>query len=193
MTGGHRRPVNEEEIDPRQVLPGLPRVPRVALAIKAEALQRGVAYLGQFADAMPGQEAAGAVAERRVVLERDDPAVDLELPQREREPQRGRAAAAFHDERGPFGDSHVDQHREQVRRRRPASGGGQQAVGWQHGAQVLQRFQLAECLLDLLAAVGFEPPHGAERARALRGQVADPARQVEVVPDQEQQAAEQRP
>jgi hypothetical protein len=142
---------------------------------------------------VPGQEAAGAVAETRVVLEGDDPAVDLEPPHREREPQRGRAAAAFHDERGPFGDDHVDQHREQVRRGCPAAGGGQQAVGGQHGAQVLQRFQLAECLLDLLAAVGFEPPHGIERALAFRGQVADPARQVEIVPDQQQHGAQQRP
>ncbi len=140
---------------------------------------------------MPGQEAAGAVAEAGVVLERDDPAVDLEPPHREREPQRGRAAAAFHDERGPFGDNHVDQHREQVRRRCPAPGGGQQAVGGQHGAEVLQRFQLAEGLLDLLAAVGFESPHGIERALAFRGQVADPARQVEIVPDQQQHGAQQ--
>ncbi len=196
VTGGRGRPVHEEEIDPRHVLPGPPRVPRVGLALKAEALQRGVPHLGEIADVMPGQEVAGLAAENRVVIERDDPAVDPEPPHRQRQPQRGRAAAAFHDERRPFADNQVDQHHEQVWRRGPAPGGGQHVAGRQQGVQVLQRFQLTERLPDLfldLIRVGLDPPHGIERAHGFAAQVADPAGQVEAVPDQQQQAAEQRP
>jgi len=79
VTGGRGRPVDEEEIDPLQVLPGLPRVPGVGLAIKVETLQRGIPYLGYIADVMPGQEVTGLGAESRVVVERDDPAVAIEI------------------------------------------------------------------------------------------------------------------
>jgi hypothetical protein len=46
---------------------------------------------------MPGQDVAGLAAENRVVIKRNDPAVDPEPPHRKCEPQRGRAAAAFHN------------------------------------------------------------------------------------------------
>jgi hypothetical protein len=81
--------------------------------------------------------------------------------------------------------------------RGPAPGGGQHVVGWQHGVQVLQRFQLPERLLDLFLdlylGVGFDPPHRVQDAGGLHRQVADPAGQVEVVPDQQQQPAKQQP
>src|SRR5260370_12504050 len=96
VTRGGGRPVDEEEIDRLQVLPGPPRVPRVGLSIKAQALQRGVPYLREIADAMPGQEGAGLGAEDAVVIEPDNPAVDLEAPHPPPAPQRAPAAAPSH-------------------------------------------------------------------------------------------------
>src|SRR5579859_6115325 len=78
VAGGRGRAVDEEKIDSLQVLPGLPRVPRVGLSVDAEALQRGVPDFGQIADVVPGQEVAGLGAEDGVVVKRDDPAVDPE-------------------------------------------------------------------------------------------------------------------
>ena len=48
---------------------------------------------------------------------------------------------------------------------------------------------LISFLISLWKTAGLDPPRRVERARVLAGQVADPAGQLEAVPDQQEQAA----